>query len=410
MNEANSPTNGPLQGEQTIWNPAFISIFIVNIALNMAQFMVNTLIPNYAQHMGATAVIVGMVSSLFAVTALGIRPIVGPATGYFRSNRLLAVSVGIIMLAFISYAFATSIPVLMVGRLLHGVGMGFLAPLSLSLATDALPSHKIASGIGIFSLGQAVSTAIGPSLGLALVHAFGYSVTFVVGAAILSVVLVLVLKLQTREPDKSGGFKISLNNIIATEVIVPAIMMFFLSGAYSSITSFILIYGKANGVEEIGLFFTAYAVCILFSRPFSGRMADKYGLGKMLVPGIFIFALSFFLISYARSLPMFLVAGAVSAFGYGICQPIIQTLCMKLVDKNRRGIAGNTSYIGVDVGYLLMPTVAGALVTYMQSQGKSIVEGYSVMFQVMTIPIVIALVIFLFTRKRLTKLEQQVKG
>lgn len=410
MNEANSPTNGPLQGEQTIWNPAFISIFIVNIALNMAQFMVNTLIPNYAQHMGATAVIVGMVSSLFAVTALGIRPIVGPATGYFRSNRLLAVSVGIIMLAFISYAFATSIPVLMVGRLLHGIGMGFLAPLSLSLATDALPSHKIASGIGIFSLGQAVSTAIGPSLGLALVHAFGYSVTFVVGAAILSVVLVLVLKLQTREPDKTGGFKISLNNIIATEVIVPAIMMFFLSGAYSSITSFILIYGKANGVEEIGLFFTAYAVCILFSRPFSGRMADKYGLGKMLVPGIFIFALSFFLISYARSLPMFLVAGAVSAFGYGICQPIIQTLCMKLVDKNRRGIAGNTSYIGVDLGYLLMPTVAGALVTYMQSQGKSIVEGYSVMFQVMTIPIVIALIVFLCTRKRLTKLEQQAKG
>lgn len=410
MNEANSPKNGPLQGEQTIWNPAFISIFIINIALNMAQFMVNTLIPNYAQHMGATAVIVGMVSSLFAVTALGIRPIVGPATGYFRNNRLLAVSVGIIMLAFISYAFATSIPVLMVGRLLHGVGMGFLAPLSLSLATDALPSHKIASGIGIFSLGQAVSTAIGPSLGLALVHAFGYSVTFAVGAAILCLVLMLVLKLKTREPDRTGGFKISLNNIIATEVIVPAIMMFFLSGAYSSITSFILIYGKANGVEEIGLFFTAYAVCILFSRPFSGRMADKYGLGKMLVPGIFIFALSFFLISYARSLPMFLVAGAVSAFGYGICQPIIQTLCMKLVDKNRRGIAGNTSYIGVDLGYLLMPTVAGALVTYMQSQGKSIVEGYSVMFQVMTIPIVIALVIFLFTRKRLAKLEQKVKG
>ncbi|WP_141504692.1 MFS transporter [Paenibacillus luteus] len=408
MNKTNTPVS--LSGDrQTIWNPTFTYIFIINVALNMAQFMMNTLIPNYAEHLGATAVIIGVVSSLFAVTALGIRPIVGPATGYFRNNRLLAVAVGIIALAFVSYAFADSISILMLGRLLHGIGMGFLAPLSLALASDALPSSKLASGIGIFSLGQAVATAVGPMLGLELVHAFGYSATFIIGAVIMLAVLLMALRLKTDVPDKSAGFKISLNNIIAVEVVVPSVIMFFLAGAYSCINSFILIYGKANGVKEIGLFFTAYAVCVLFSRPFSGRIADKYGLSTMLVPGIFIFALSFILISFARSLPMFLLAGAVSAFGYGICQPIIQTMCMKLVDKERRGIAGNTSYIGVDLGYLLTPTIAGAIVTYVQSRGGSPVEGYSIMFQTMTIPIIAAFVVFMMTRKRLLKQEHVTK-
>ncbi len=408
MNETNTPIDLS-EGRQTIWSPMFISIFIINIALNMAQFMMNTLIPNYAEHLGATAVIIGVVSSLFAVTALGIRPIVGPSTGYFRNNRLLAAAVGIIAIAFVCYAFADSITILMMGRLLHGIGMGFLAPLSLALASDALPSNKLASGIGIFSLGQAMATAVGPMLGLELVHSFGYSVTFIIGAAIMVVVLLLALRLKTDAPDKTGGFKLSLNNIVAAEVIVPSIIMFFLAGAYSCINSFILIYGKANGVKEIGLFFTAYAVCVLFSRPFSGKMADKYGLGAMLVPGIFVFALSFILISYARTLPMFLLAGAVSAFGYGICQPIIQTMCMKLVNKDRRGIAGNTSYIGVDLGYLLTPTIAGAIVTFVQSRGGSVVEGYSMMYQMMTIPIITAFVIFMLTRKRLLKQEPIIK-
>jgi MFS family permease len=408
MNETNTPIDLS-EGRQTIWSPMFISIFIINIALNMAQFMMNTLIPNYAEHLGATAVIIGVVSSLFAVTALGIRPIVGPSTGYFRNNRLLAAAVGIIAIAFVCYAFADSITILMMGRLLHGIGMGFLAPLSLALASDALPSNKLASGIGIFSLGQAMATAVGPMLGLELVHSFGYSVTFIIGAAIMVVVLLLALRLKTDAPDKTGGFKLSLNNIVAAEVIVPSIIMFFLAGAYSCINSFILIYGKANGVKEIGLFFTAYAVCVLFSRPFSGKMADKYGLGAMLVPGIFVFALSFILISYARTLPMFLLAGAVSAFGYGICQPIIQTMCMKLVNKDRRGIAGNTSYIGVDLGYLLTPTIAGAIVTFVQSRGGSVVEGYSIMYQMMTIPIITAFVIFMLTRKRLLKQEPIIK-
>lgn len=238
-------------------------------------------------------------------------------------------------------------------------------------------------------------------MGLELVDAFGYSITFLVGTAIMLVVLFMALRLKSDAPDRSGGFRLSLHSFYAPEVIIPAVMMFFLAGAYSCINSFILIYGKLNGVQNIGLFFTAYAVCVLFSRSFSGKIADKYGLDKMLIPGMLVFALSFILISYASTLPMFLLAGAVSAFGYGICQPIIQTLCMKLVDKERRGIAGNTSYIGVDLGYLITPTVAGAIVTFVHQGGGSMRVGYSIMFQLMTIPILISLVIFLAKKRKL---------
>jgi MFS family permease len=187
---------------------------------------------------------------------------------------------------------------------------------------------------------------------------------------------------------------------MASEALVPAIVIFFLAGAYSGVNSFIVLYGESLGVTGIGLFFTAYAVCVLVSRPVAGRIGDRHGLSSVIIPGMLIFGASFVIVSYARSLTDFLIAGAVSAFGYGICQPAIQTLSLMSVDRLRRGVAGNTNYMGVDLGYLLMPVAAGWVVSYVESQGSAISEAYSVMYRVMVIPVLIGLVVFLvFGRK-----------
>lgn len=71
-------------GKESIWSPAFISIFVINIILNLNQFMTTALIPKFAAHLGATATIIGIVTSMFAITALGVRPIVGPSSSYFK--------------------------------------------------------------------------------------------------------------------------------------------------------------------------------------------------------------------------------------------------------------------------------------------------------------------------------------
>lgn len=67
---------------------------------------------------------------------------------YFRKNHLFTVTIGIILLAFIIYGFAGNIPMLIAARLIRGVGMGFLGPLTLALASNTLPeSRSEASGL-----------------------------------------------------------------------------------------------------------------------------------------------------------------------------------------------------------------------------------------------------------------------
>lgn len=378
-----------------IWSPRFAVLVALNLVITMAQFMTLALIPKLAESLGATAVVVGVVTGVFAVTALAVRPAVGWATLKARHNHLLAATVAIIAVAFVLYAFTTSIPVLIAARLLHGAAMGFLAPLTLAMASDALPSSRMAQGIGVFSLGQAVSTAVGPAAGLWMLATAGYRVAFLVGAGLLLAAAAASTFLRSPRPEPVVGHRFGLSSFIAVEAVVPAVIMLCLAGAFSGVNSFIVLYGESRGIEQIGLFFAAYAVFILLSRPFAGRLADRHGLGAVVIPGMILFAVSFVIISQVSTLTGFLIAGAVSALGYGICQPAIQTLSLTSVDKARRGVASNTNYVGVDLGYLIAPVIAGGIVTTAIGDGAAPSAAYSGMYLALTLPIAIGLLVFL---------------
>ena len=396
--------SGPARGQHgsesgetaSVWSRSFALILIVNFLLSLAQYMTLAVVPVYAASLGATALLIGIVTGIFAITALGVRPFVGPATFRFRHSLLLAVTAAIILGAFVCYALSPSVPVLILGRLLHGMGMGFLAPVALAMASESLPRERMASGIGIFSLGQAVAMAAGPALGLALVGLIGYQGSFLAGAGIVAIALALSFALSSPPPVEKGPLKITWARVVAREALPAAVIIFFLAGAYSSVNSFLTVYAAGLGVPDIGLFFTTYAVAMLVSRPAAGRIADRFGLPAVVIPSMILFAVSFVLIASARSLSAFIVAAIVSALGYGVCQPAIQSLALLSVKRERRGVAGSTNYMGVDLAYLVMPVLSGWIVSVFHAAGDSTLsDGYSAMFLWMLLPVGIAFVAYI---------------
>lgn len=371
----------------TIWNAMFINVVIVNIAMNFGQFMMNTLIAKFADSLGAAATVVGMVTSMFTVTALAVKPISGPAIDSFPKKKILVGAILTITVAFITYSLANSVTVLIIARLIHGIGMGFTASTCLALASDALPKEKLTQGISYFSLGQAVVSAVGPSIGLTLSKRFGYNASFAIGACVMASSAILAATMKTPPKRIHKEFKITLNNMFAKEAIIPASLQFFLAMAYGSIGSFLVLYAQnERGVENIGLWFTVNAICMLISRPLIGRLADRYGIHKVMLPAFGMFALSLFMVSISTNIYMFLIGAVINSCGYGAIQPTNQALCMKCVTPDRRGVGGNTNYIGTDIGFFFGPIIAGTLVSSF---------GYSNMFRIMIIPIVFAAIFFI---------------
>ncbi|MCU6736143.1 MFS transporter [Diplocloster agilis] len=380
-----------------IWNPLFTTVFVANIIMNLGLQMTNAIISKYADHLGSTATITGLVTSIFAVTALIFKLVSGPAIDTYNKKYILMFSMCILMIAQIGYCFSGTIPLLILFRLIQGAGLAFSVTCALALAADALPPEKFGTGIGYFSLGQVVAQALGPTIGLLLLELVGYNTTFIIGAAVMFSGILAATRIRATHTT-TKKLVINLKSVIAKEAVLPALIMFLLTVAYYTINSFLVIYANGRGVGAgIGTFFTVYAVTMLFTRPLIGKLSDRYGTVKVLIPALLCFALSFLIISYSASLPSFLIAAVVSACGYGASQPAIQSLSMKCVAKERRGSASSTNYIGNDLGTLIGPVAAGAVAE---------LTGYAAMWRIMIAPMLLAMVLLLIYHGKIQNIEK----
>lgn len=388
-----------------IWNRMFISIFLVNIALNMGQQMSNSLLSLYAKSMGAPADQIGQLMSMFAVTALIFRFISGPAMNSYNKKILVIMAMCFMATAYLGFAFSPvigqalkleTITVLKGFRLIQGVGNAFGNSCCLAIVSDTLPKNKFTSGMSYYACALVVSQAIGPAVGVYTRDLLGYQNTYILFFCIMLLTILASSRLRVASHEKVP-FNLKFRNMIATEALVPAGITFLLAMGFASINSFLLVYAEERGIQGASLFFTVYAVTMLGTKPLVGKLTDRYGFVKVAIPSIFMTICSFVLIAYSSSLSQLLTAAFVNAFGYGAVQPMLQSLCMKAVSPERRGTASGTNYISTDLATMIGPALCGWVASHF---------GYMpVMWLLMTIPIFAGILFTVAFRKQIRKIE-----
>ena len=102
--------------------------------------------------------------------------------------------------------------------------------------------------------------------------------------------------------------------------------------------------------------------------------------------------------TWAATLPVFLIAAVFSAFGYGAAGPMIQAYCIKSVPPDKRGVGSSAYYIGLDVGNLAGPVIAGNVAEAV---------GYQLMWDVMIIPIALAFAFVILFKKRIDAADRR---
>ncbi|MDR0469992.1 MAG: MFS transporter [Peptococcaceae bacterium] len=392
-----SNDTGVKQTPGKIWSKSFIILFFANMAFNMGLNMSNSLLSVYSYSLGASAATIGIVASSQGISAITLRFISAPIMDTYNRKYLVMFAALMMSIAFFGFSLATSIPVVIAFRLLQGAAMAFGNASCLAMVADLLPKDRYNSGLGYYSMAQVACSAVGPSVGLALSDWGGFRLTYTLTSCImlLAAFLTFMIKLDFKKTKK---LKFSFHNAIATESFLPVgIQIIQLLGG--SGMSFLIIYAREQGVTgNIGLYFTTSAITMLLTRPLIGRLTDKYGLVKIAIPASICNILSLLIVARATTLPILLTAAFVSAFGQGACQPALQALTMKTATPERRGAASSTNYIGMDIGTMVGPVIAGNVAqTY----------GYYTMWHVLVAPIIAGSFALFFARNAIKRIEER---
>jgi DHA2 family multidrug resistance protein len=161
----------PAATESVEWHPR-VSPWLVAGAVMLATFMevldttiVSVALPNMAGSLAST----NQEATWVLTSYLVANAVVLPASGWFSlrfgRKRFLLACTGLFTLASCLCAFAPSMPVLVMARILQGAGGGALQPLSQAILLESFPREKQGMAMAMFGLGVVGAPIIGPFLG-----------------------------------------------------------------------------------------------------------------------------------------------------------------------------------------------------------------------------------------------------
>lgn len=130
-----------------------------------------------------------VIAYLITVTALVVAA--GRLGDLFGRRRLLLAGIAVFALASATGALAGSLWLLVAARAVQGAGAAVMMALTVAAVGDVVPKEATGRAIGLLGTVSAVGTALGPSLGGALVAAFGWQSVFVFMAFASAVALVI---------------------------------------------------------------------------------------------------------------------------------------------------------------------------------------------------------------------------
>lgn len=368
---ADSSAAPPPATKKRLITPTFILAWLVNFIQFLVFYLLVTTMALYAiRQFAASDAAAGFASSAFVVGATIARVFAGYLVDTLGRRRVLLAALILVTVACACYLPANSLPLLIVVRMLHGMGYAFASTAAMAIVQSAIPATRRAEGTGYFALGSTLATAVGPALGLFLVDSFDYDLLF--WTALGTAVLGLVLGLFLRKPAARGGTgtpsaektRFSFRDVIHPAVIPIGSFMLLVGLGYAGIITYLNAYAEQRDVlAGASLFFLAYAAAMLVSRFVLGRLQDRRGDNWVIYPGLVCFAFALGLLAVADADWQVVLAGALTGLGYGTLMPASQAIAVNAVPADRIGTGISSLFLFADVGFGLGPVVLGVLLS-----------------------------------------------
>lgn len=386
------------QTQSKLWTKDFTLMSIANFFIYLIFYLLLVTMAVYAvDEFGASESQAGLVTGIFIIGTLIGRLFLGRMITTIGNKKMLFVG----MVAFIAtsclYFVEGGISFLLLTRFLHGVALGMVSTATGTIVAEIIPASRKGEGIGYYSMSITLATAVGPFFGLFLSQHASFTTIFAfcLALGVISYIISLFVKIPVvKKPagKKTDKERLSLSSFIEPKALPIALVVLFVSLAYSSVLSFINFYAiDIDLVEAASVFFVVYAVAILVSRPFTGRLMDAKGAKAVMMPAFVLFAAGLFLLSAAGNTMILLLSGVLIGLGFGNMQSVTQAIAVKAVPPERVGLATSTYYISLDAGLGFGPYVLGFLIP---------LTGYRSLYTIMGILVAATLVLYYFQERK----------
>jgi len=156
--------------------------------------IVNVALPHMAGELSASTDQISWILTSYIVAASIVMPMTGYLTDRLGRRRYLLISIAGFVTASALCGIATSLPEIVLFRLLQGVFGASLVPLSQAIMVDSYPMHERGKALAIWGMGVMVAPILGPTIGGWLTETLNWRWNFYINVPIGALSFVLAAR------------------------------------------------------------------------------------------------------------------------------------------------------------------------------------------------------------------------
>lgn len=360
--------------EGRLFTPAFAALSAAVLAFFIAGGIFLPATPRYTVGpLGGDQVAVGIVIGAFALSSLLMRPFAGRFADRRGRRIVLVVGALITVAAGLGHLAATTIPLLIVMRLLLGVGEALFFVAGLAAATDLAPDHRRGEAISLVSLSLYLGIAIGPLIGETVLAGFGFGAVWLVAAAITAVSVVLSwLAPETLPPEKRtptgprDGVAAPRLSLIHPRGIEPGLLALCGVWGMGPFFAFMPLLVDDLAIGSSGPYLAAFALVVVGLRIVGARLPDTIGAARLSGTALVVSAAGLLVSAFAIAglVPAgegLMIGTIVFASGVAFTFPAIMAMAVVGVAPGERGSVVGTAGLFVDAAFGISPAILGLL-------------------------------------------------
>ncbi|OBX06388.1 MFS transporter [Gallibacterium salpingitidis] len=388
--------------KEPLWTAEFTGYGISSSVFYIVQYIMVSALPIVITlSYGGSAFDAGMAMTCFQIGCILCRPFAGELIDSLNKKKMLLFSTGLFFLITAAFNFSPSVEFLFIYRFFQGMLFAIGTTVVATVAVLVLPNTRKGEGIGYFAMFVNIAMVIGPFFGLLILDTLGDQALFIACAMIG----LIGFYAANRKPlpdtlaiAKPRGNKAwNLARFIESRAFPWALMGLFMSFTYSGILVFVPIMMTTMGIGTLAsYFFVIFAVTIVITRPFIGRIYDYYGASYLIYPGYIIFILAMALLSMAESAVGIFIAAPILGLGYGAIAPAFQTSSVQVIPSERAGAATATYFLFLDLGVGLGSVLLSMLVSAF---------NFNIMYWINTLIALIGLLLYHFVVRSKAKVN-----
>jgi len=333
----------------------------------------------YAADLGASIEFVGIIVAMYSIVHIPANIVFGRLADKIGLRNPFILGLSWDAVSVFLYSLASNPYHLLLVRMSHGLGGGFVGPSSMGIASRMAPEDRKGRMMAKYGIALALSVIMGFAIGGMVIGRFGYEAFFYVLAGML--IIAVGFALRVKEPEGFQRVKTTfkqdvldfiaiLKHKVVQASFTSIFSLYFVMGAFTVLVP-LYMDDFGMGTTDVVIAFSTFAILSVIVHYPSGILCDKVGPKVPALAGLVAITIAMLMIPYFNTLISLIPVMALFGIGHGLIFPSSSTMVVRGTTNDVRGMASGVFYALLVAGVAVGAPIAG-LVASVSSYGFGI--------------------------------------